>query len=131
MDVYWPRICKTAVKIPVLSFIHLKKIHFPGSAVDSPHGQRGIHFEGTSSAAQVLSQPVLNGLIKELNLSKISAELFASRLTENNLLLLSGTKIKYSRKREIDLLPFSRVREVFFSDVQDFLIKMHIVHVYR
>ena len=46
---------------------------------------------------QVLSQPELSSLINELNLSKKSVELLASRLAENNF-FQPGTKVIFSQK---------------------------------
>ena len=51
--------------------------------------------------------------IRKLNLSKKSAELFASRLAEMNL-LQQGTKITFYCKRERDLLLFLEVKDLFF-----------------
>ena len=62
-------------------------------------------FAGPSSTAQKFNQPELNDLIRDLNLSKESSELLASRLKEKNL-LDSETKVTFYRNREKNMIPF-------------------------
>ena len=54
---------------------------------------------------QLFSQGELNDLTRDLNFSKESSKLLASRLKEKNL-LLPGTLITFYRKRHIDFLPY-------------------------
>ncbi|KAI6651782.1 hypothetical protein LOD99_5029 [Oopsacas minuta] len=63
-------------------------------------------FEDTSSMVpQRFDQLELNDLISDLDLSKESSEVLASRLNDKNL-LHPGTKITYYRNREQSLLPY-------------------------
>jgi hypothetical protein len=59
----------------------------------------------TTSHSESFDQSELSDLIKDLNLSKDSSELLASRLKKKNV-LRPGTKITFYRRRENDLLPF-------------------------
>ena len=97
---------KWFVKILVSSFVHLEKFSKEDepstSALNITHRQRDRNFEGTSSVAQVFSYPKINGVSRELTLSKKSSKCLVSRLVENNLLQL-GNKITYYQKKEIDL----------------------------
>jgi hypothetical protein len=61
----------------------------------------------------------LSDLTRDLNLSKESSELLASRLTEKNV-LHPGTKITLCRRREKDLLSFfteDNLLVVFYNDI--------------
>ena len=58
-----------------------------------------------SSLPQLFSQGELDDLTRDLNLSKESSELLASRLKEKNLLQL-GTFITFYRKLHIEFLPY-------------------------
>ena len=67
-----------------------------------------------SSLPQLFSQGELNYLTKDLNLSKESSELLASRLKEKNLLQLE-TLITFYRKRHIEFLPyFSQENDIVY-----------------
>ena len=59
----------------------------------------------TTSHSERFDQNELSDLLRDLNLSKESSELLASRLKEKNV-LQTGTKITFYRRREKDLLPF-------------------------
>jgi hypothetical protein len=59
----------------------------------------------TTSHSERFDQNKLSGLIRDLNLSKDSSELLASRLKEKNV-LQPGTKTTFYPSREKDLLPF-------------------------
>jgi hypothetical protein len=59
----------------------------------------------TTSLSERFDQNEFSNLIRDLNLSKKSSELLASRLKEKNV-LHPGTKITYYRRREKDLLLF-------------------------
>jgi hypothetical protein len=59
----------------------------------------------TTSHNEHFDQNELSDLIRDLNLSKDSSELLASRLKEKNV-LQPGTKITFYRRREKDMLPF-------------------------
>ena len=72
------------------------------------------NYNSTSKAAEVsslstnpkpFSQGQLNDLVRDLNLSKESSELLASRLGEHGV-LDSGTKITFYRNRDDLLLRF-------------------------
>ena len=82
-------------------------------------------FAGPSSTAQKFNQPELNDLIRDLNLSKESSELLASRLKEKNL-LDSETKVTFYRNREKNMIPFfsENNKLVFCSDVEGLLKEM-------
>ena len=82
-------------------------------------------FAGPSSTAQNFNQDELNDLIRDLNLSKESSELLASRLNEKNV-LASGTKITFYRNRQKNLLPFFSENNqlVFCNDVEGLLKEM-------
>ena len=54
--------------------------------------------EDLSSEPKLFDQGELNDLVRDLNLTKKSAELLASRLGEKNL-LQKGTKVSYYRKK--------------------------------
>jgi hypothetical protein len=73
----------------------------------------------TTSHSERFDQNELSDLIKNLNLSKDSSELLASRLMGNNV-LQPGTKITFHRRREKDLLPFFTKENnlVFCSDIK-------------
>jgi hypothetical protein len=64
----------------------------------------------------------LNDLIRDLNLSKKSSELLASRVKEKNV-LNPGMKITFYRRSRKDLLPFFGEDNnlVFCSDIGDLL----------
>ena len=130
MNVFWPHLGKTTCCTLSLNFYPI--IHSSWRA----SRRRWIlyfscrqysDFGGTSTVAQVFSQQELNGIRRELYFSKKAVELLASRQVEK-ILLQPGTKITYYRKREIDLLPFSRRRSFVFlffvNDSQDLLMKM-------
>ena len=69
-----------------------------------------------SSLPQLFSQGELNYLTKDLNLSKESSELLASRLKEKNLLQLR-TLINFYRKRHIEFLPyFSQENDIVYCN---------------
>jgi hypothetical protein len=59
----------------------------------------------TTSHSERFDQNKLSDLIRDLNLSKESSELLASRPKRKNV-LHPGTKITFYRRRERDLLPF-------------------------
>ena len=99
-------------------------------------GESDTDFVGTSSSADRFNQHELSDLIRDLNLSKESSELLASRLNEKNL-LHAGTKITFYRTREKDLLPFFSEENnlVFCNDVGGLLKKMglseYLPHAWR
>jgi DNA gyrase/topoisomerase IV subunit B len=79
----------------------------------------------TTSHSERFDQNKLSGLIRDLNLSKKSSKLLASRLKENNV-LNPGTKITFFRRREKDLLPFFTKDKnlLFCNDIGNLLKKM-------
>jgi len=78
----------------------------------------------TASHSEHFDQNELSDLIRDLNLSKDSSELLASRLKEKNV-LQPGTKITFYRRREKDLLPFFTKENnlVFCNDIGNLLKK--------
>jgi hypothetical protein len=79
-------------------------------------------FEADLGNPRRFNQAELNDLCRDLNLSKESSELLASRLNEKNL-LNPGTNITFYRNRESDLLPFFSHENnlVFCNDVRGLL----------
>ena len=78
---------------------------------------------------QLFSQGELNNLTRDLNLSKESSELLASRLKEENL-LQPGTLITFYRKRHIDFLPYFTYENdiVYCNDVPGLLRQLGVQH---
>jgi DNA gyrase/topoisomerase IV subunit B len=78
----------------------------------------------TTSHSERFDQNELSDLIRDLNFSKDSSELLASRLKEKNV-LQPGTKITFYRRREKDLLPFYTKQNnlVFCNDFGNLLKK--------
>ena len=76
----------------------------------------------TDDAAHPFSQNELNDLVHDLNLSKSSAELLASRLKERNL--LSDARIIFYRNRHQEFLRF-------FLEEKDLVYCTDIVHLLR
>ena len=76
---------------------------------------------------QLFSQNELNDLARDLNLSKESSELLASRLKEKNL-LQPGTFITYYRNRHAEFLPyFTREKDIVFcNNVEGVLKKLGV-----
>jgi hypothetical protein len=86
-------------------------------------GSSGSDFQ-TTSRSECFDQNELSDLIRDLNLSKDSAELLASRLKEKNV-LHPGTKIKFYRRGKKDLLPFfTEDNLVFCNDIGNLLKKI-------
>ena len=75
-----------------------------------------------SLLSQLFSQGKLNDLIKDLNLSKESSELLASRLKEKNL-FQPGTLITFYRKCHIEFLPYFTQKNdiVYCNDIAGLL----------
>ena len=71
----------------------------------------------------LFSQNELNDLARDLNLSKESSELLASRLKEKNL-LQPGTFITYYRNRHAEFLPyFTQEKDILFCDNVEGILK--------
>jgi DNA gyrase/topoisomerase IV subunit B len=84
----------------------LKEKHYLQSGVTITSSSRSeSEFEGCNPTLQGFSQGELNDLIRDLNLSKKSAELLASKLKEKHY-LQSGVTITSYRTREQDILPY-------------------------
>lgn len=62
-------------------------------------------FQTSESYPHLITQPDLNDLVRDLNLSKLQSELLGSRLQEWNL-LAPGTKISVYRDRHEELIKF-------------------------
>ena len=76
---------------------------------------------------QLFSQNELNDLARDLNLSKESSELLASRLKETNL-LQPGTFISYYRNRHAEFLPhFTQEKDIVFcNNIEGVLKKLGV-----
>ena len=74
---------------------------------------------------KLFSQDDLSDLIRDLDLSKQSAQLLGSRLEEKNL-LQPGTHITYYRKREQEFPEFFSIQEsfVYCHNVKDLITKL-------
>ena len=68
-------------------------------------GDNDPEFQPPESYPHLITQPELNDLVRDLNLSKRQSELLGSRLQEWNL-LAQGTKISVYRDRHEDLVKF-------------------------
>lgn len=112
--------------IPVPSFTCLAELS-EEECISSSESNRqdDIDFEGISSAPQLFQQSQLNDLVRDLNLSKKSAELLASRLAEKNL-LYPETKVSYYRTRETEFVHFFSEENsfVFCNNVEGLMMKM-------
>ena len=71
-------------------------------------------FQGAAATPLQFNQFELNDLVRDLNLSKETSEVLASRLNEKNY-LQPGTNITFYRRREKDLLPIFRRKTIWFS----------------
>ena len=71
-------------------------------------------YEGHSSKPKYFNQDDLSDLIRDLNLSKKSAELLASRLKER-CLLDEKTKVTFYRDRDKEFLPY-------FTELEDIIV---------
>jgi hypothetical protein len=79
----------------------------------------------TTSHSERFDQNELSDMIRDLNTSKDSSELLASRLKEKDV-LQPGTKITFYQSREKDLLPFFTKENnlVFCNDLGNLLKKI-------
>lgn len=121
------RPCPHSDEVPIPAFSCLPELsenesHMSVDTQANRSDESDSDFVGPSTAAQNFNQHELNDLIRDLNLSKESSELLASRLKEKNL-LESGTKITFYRNREKNLLPFfsENNKLVFCSDIEGLL----------
>ena len=100
-------------EIPVPVFKGLPELELPGSEEDqasvlSTDGSEAIVSDvgfPPSSLPQLFAEEQLNDLTRDLNLSKKSSELLASRLKEKNL-VQPVTLINFYRRRHIEFLPY-------------------------
>ena len=78
-----------------------------------------------STNPKPFSQGQLNNLVRDLNLSKESCEILASRLDEHGI-LNSETKITFFRNRDDLLLRFFAMEDdfVYCNNIPGFLAKM-------
>ncbi len=122
-------------EIPVPVFKGLPKFEMPGFEEDQASVLSTDSIEDTvsdvdfppSSLPQLFSQGELNDLTRDLNLSKESSELLASRLKEKNV-LQPGTLITFYRKRHIEFLPYFTQENdiVYCSDVVGLLCQLGV-----
>ena len=82
-----------------------------------------------SDALHLITQPKLNDLVRDLDLSKAKAKLLRSRL-QGWRLLLPGTKISVFRSRQTDLAQFfAQVENLCFcTDVDGLLTALGYEH---
>ncbi|KAI6651114.1 hypothetical protein LOD99_5465 [Oopsacas minuta] len=86
-----------------------------------------VDFQGPSSEPSLFNQAELNDLIRDLNLSKESSELLASRLKEK-IQLQQGTKVILYRYREQELQQYFCEKNglVFCPNVEGLLLAMGV-----
>ncbi|KAI6653849.1 hypothetical protein LOD99_3351 [Oopsacas minuta] len=86
-----------------------------------------VDFQGPSSEPSLFNQAELNDLIRDLDLSKESSELLASRLKEKNL-LHQGTKVTLYRYREQEFQQYFCEKNglVFCPNVEGLLLAMGV-----
>ena len=86
-------------------------------------------FDISRTEPQRFSQAELSDLIRDLNLSKESSEVLASRLKEKNL-LEPGTLVTYYRNRDAEFSPFFKQTTdlVYCSDPKQVLLLLGVVH---
>ena len=79
------------------------------------------------SVPERFSQSELNDLVRELSLSKESAELLASRVNEKHL-LARDTKVTFYRNRDAELIPFFEENDdlVFCTNTENVLLCLDI-----
>ncbi|KAI6650066.1 hypothetical protein LOD99_6281 [Oopsacas minuta] len=84
-------------------------------------------FQDPSSEPSLFNQPELNDLIRDLDLSKASSELLASRLKEKNL-LHQGTKVTLYHYREQEFQQYFCEKNglVFCPNVEGLLLAMGV-----
>ena len=122
-------------KIPAPVFKGLPELELPGSEEEQASVLSTDSSEDTvsdvgfppTSLPQLFSQGELNDLIRDLNLSKESSELRASRLKEKNLFQL-GTLITFYRKCHIEFLPYFTQENdiVYCNDVAGLLWQLGV-----
>ena len=116
-------------EVPIPTFLQLPELcedeHCASNSFDT--NKVDSDYEGEASIPQQFNQDELNDLTRDLNLSKETSELLASRLKDKNL-LEQGTKITFYRTREKDLLPFFSQEEdlVFCHEIRGLLEKMSL-----
>ena len=86
-------------------------------------------YDECSSEPNRFNKDDLSDLIRDLNLSKESAELLASRLKERNF-LKPKTKVTFYRNRDAEFLPYFKQYEeiVVCNDVEPLLMELGIDH---
>jgi len=100
-------------------------------SIDSDNTLADNDFPPSLLSRQLFSQRELNVLARDLNLSKESSELLASRLKEKNL-LKPGTLITFHRKRHEGLFPyFTQENEIVYCNNVEGLLKMLGVVEYK
>ncbi|KAK5649680.1 hypothetical protein RI129_000709 [Pyrocoelia pectoralis] len=101
-------------QIPIPSFSSLPSLPEDDAAlptfdeIQCMSSENDSDFEADLSSPQRFNQQELNDLIRDLNLSKESSELLASRLNEKNL-LQPDTNITFYRKRDKDLPELGKI----------------------
>ena len=124
--------------IPVPVVESLPELELPGSKEDQASVFSNDSSDSTvsdvdfppSSLPRLFSQGERNDLTRDLNLSKESSELLASRLKGINL-LQPGTLITFYRKRHIEVLPyFTRENDIVYCNNVAGLLWQLGVHQY-
>ena len=123
------------MKFPVRLFKGLPELELPGSEEDQASVLSSDSSENTVSdigfppfsLPQLFFQGELNDLIRDLNLSKESSELLASKLKEKNL-FQPGILITFDRKCHIEFLPYFTQENdiVYCNDVAGLLRQLGV-----
>ena len=128
----------TAMKFHLPLFKGLPELKLPGSEKDQSSVLSTDSSKATvsdvgfppSSLPQLFSQGELNNLTRDLNLSKKSSELRASRVKEKNL-LQSETLISFYRKRHFEFLPyFTQENDIVYCNDVSGLLRQFDVQQY-
>ena len=95
---------------------------------ESLENDNDIDYHECSSEPNRFNQDDLSDLIRDLNLSKKSAELLASRLQERNF-LQAKTNVTFYRNREDNFLPyFKQYEKIVCNDLELLIMELGIVH---
>lgn len=113
--------------IPVPVFTELPDIDEQESPILSVSDDEEDYVVEESGAPEYFTQMELNDLVRDLNLSKSSAELLASRLKEKNC-LSKGVRITFYRNRHQDYLQYFCEEKdlVYCNDIARLLYKLGV-----
>ena len=86
----------------------------------------GSVFESSSLISEQFKLEELSDLIRDLNLSKETAEILASRFKDKNC-LRTGALVTFYRRREKELIShFSKEELIYREDIEGFLLKVGV-----